>query len=506
MSQRNPRKIVLIILAVALVAVCTASSCFRKKDKSLLGRPLRVGIVSWPGYAGGIVANNGFKPNEDCIFFKNQKQTVEFLLLEDPAQRTQAFAKTGDDGVDIVWSTVDFWANELPGLTNNGVKARTIMQVDWSRGGDAIVADENIKTIEDLKGKKISLVKYTPSHWLLEYHLENSGLSDADQKEIMDNLVGKDATLDARQAFKDGQVNATVVWEPDVTLAMEKPGAHRLVSTETASNLIADVMVAKEEFIKEHPDVIKAFVQGWLDGTTEAVRNPDKVTQLLMENESLYGDMKDAKKVRDSLKTVKYADLADNAKMFGLDGSAPLFDKLYKTAGDAWVRRGYITQQIPADQAKDITFLKEIFAVSPPPPVKEAVLPAPAAGAAEGGETSRKPVNIQFASGSSELSAANKEVIDKDVALLAETNSNAYIRVEGNTDNAGPRAANIALSKARAEAVVNYLVEHYKFGKTRFIVVGNGPDKPVGGPNSNSTPEGMAKNRRTDIEVVPVRR
>src|SRR5215510_2694489 len=104
-------------------------------DQGLLGRPLRVGVVSWPGYAGGIVANNGFKPNRDCIFFKNHKQTVEFVLLEDPAQRSQAFAK-GEGGVDVVWSTVDYWANELPGFLNNGVKARAIMQVDWSRGGD----------------------------------------------------------------------------------------------------------------------------------------------------------------------------------------------------------------------------------------------------------------------------------------------------------------------------------------------------------------------------------
>jgi len=156
------------------------------------------------------------------------------------------------------------------------------------------VADENIKTIEDLKGKKISLVLYTPSHWLLEYQLENSRLNDEDQKWIMDHLVGKDATLDARQAFKDKQVDATVVWEPDVTLALERPGSHKLVSTETANNLIADLMVAREDFIKDHPDVIRAFVAGWLAGTAEANQNPDKVVQLLMENEPLYGDMKDS--------------------------------------------------------------------------------------------------------------------------------------------------------------------------------------------------------------------
>ena len=497
MSFRILGRVILLALSVFVLGGFTKCG---NTDASLLGRPLRVGVVSWPGYAGGIMANNGFKPNTECIYFKNHKQTVEFLLLEDPAQRSQAFAKTGEGGVDIVWSTVDYWANELPGFINNGVKARAIMQVDWSRGGDAIVADESIKSIEDLKGKKISLVKYTPSHWLLEYHLENSGLSDYDQKQIIDNLVGKDATLDARQAFKDKQVDATVVWEPDVTLALERPGSHKLVSTETANNLIADVMVAREDFIKDHPDVIKAFIEGWLDGTAEANRNPDKVVQLLMDNEPLYGDMKDSKKVKDSLRTVKYADLADNTKMFGLDGGKPLFDQLFATAGAAWVRRGYITSQTPPEQAKDASFLKEIYAISPVPRVTEPTLPVPPVD--KTGGTSSKPVDILFPSGQSALTTEAKQVIDNNVALLAETNSNAYIKVSGNTDNTGSRAGNIALSKARAEEVVKYLVDHYQFNRNRFIVVGNGPDKPRA---SNDTNEGKAKNRRTDVEVIPVR-
>ena len=500
MNLRILSKVILLTLSILVVGGLSSCSSLGGGDGSLLGRPLRVGVVSWPGYAGGIVANNGFKSNKECIYFKNHKQTVEFVLMEDPAVRGQAFAK-GEGGVDIVWSTVDYWANELPGFVNNGVRAKAIMQVDWSRGGDAIVADESIKSIEDLKGKKISLVKYTPSHWLLEYHLENSGLSDYDQKQIIDNLVGKDATLDARQAFKDKQVDATVVWEPDVTLALERPGSHKLVSTETANNLIADVMVAREDFIKAHPDVIKAFIQGWLDGTSEAVRNPDKVVQLLMENEPLYGDMKDQKKVKDSLRTVKYADLADNTKMFGLDGSKPLFDQLYTTAGAAWVRRGYITSQIPPDQAKDITFLKEIYAISPVPRAPEDTLPPPPVVTTTGG-TSKKPVDILFPSGSSELTPEAKQIIDTNVALLAETNSNAYIRVSGNTDNTGSRAGNVALSKARAEEVVKYMVEKYRFNRNRFIVEGNGPDKPR---EPNTTPEGQAKNRRTDVEVIPVR-
>jgi len=54
---------------------------FPSSCKGLLGRPLRVGVVTWPGYAGGIVANNGFKPNEDSIFYKQHNLCVELLLM-----------------------------------------------------------------------------------------------------------------------------------------------------------------------------------------------------------------------------------------------------------------------------------------------------------------------------------------------------------------------------------------------------------------------------------------
>src|SRR5687768_16988269 len=78
-------------------------------DQGILGRPLRVGIVTWPGYAGGIVANNGFAPNRESIYWNGHKLLVEFLLMEDVDVRATAFARGGPDGVDIVWSTVDFW-------------------------------------------------------------------------------------------------------------------------------------------------------------------------------------------------------------------------------------------------------------------------------------------------------------------------------------------------------------------------------------------------------------
>ena len=60
-----------------------------------LSRPLIVGLVSWPGYAGGIVANNGFVPADQSTFFEKYGLHVKFVLVEDIDARGKAFAKGG---------------------------------------------------------------------------------------------------------------------------------------------------------------------------------------------------------------------------------------------------------------------------------------------------------------------------------------------------------------------------------------------------------------------------
>jgi outer membrane protein OmpA-like peptidoglycan-associated protein len=50
----------------------------------------------------------------------------------------------------------------------------------------------------------------------------------------------------------------------------------------------------------------------------------------------------------------------------------------------------------------------------------------------------------------------------------------------------------------RADEVKNYLMQKYGFPSARLRTAGNGPDKPI---DSNATPEGREKNRRTDIKV-----
>ena len=151
-------------------------------------------------------------------------------------------------------------------------------------------------------------------------------------------------------------------------------------------------------------------------------------------------------------------------------------------------------------QTVDTRFLEaaaEFFPGAQPPPSRSSTSrPRPARTAAP---ILTKTVSVYFPTGSASLDENAKAVLDTQVVDLAATFGSAYLRIAGNTDNVGSRETNVRLSRARADAVTQFLVSK-GFDRNKFDVVGNGPDKPI---SSNDTDAGRAKNRRTDFEVIP---
>jgi NitT/TauT family transport system substrate-binding protein len=66
----------------------------------------------------------------------------------------------------------------------------------------------------------------------------------------------------------------------------------------------------------------------------------------------------------------------------------------------------------------------------------------------------------------------------------------------------GAAKANKELSLKRAQAVVNYLIQEHHFDPNKFIVQGNGSDKPVSGCESNADEDCKQRNRRTDFQFI----
>lgn len=87
----------------------------------------------------------------------------------------------------------------------------------------------------------------------------------------------------------------------------------------------------------------------------------------------------------------------------------------------------------------------------------------------------------------------------KMLASFLQENPDFRIEIAGHTDNQGSEADNLALSQARAQAVVNYLVEEGFISPKRLEAKGYGAAKPR---SSNDTEEGRQKNRRVEVKII----
>jgi OmpA-OmpF porin, OOP family len=103
---------------------------------------------------------------------------------------------------------------------------------------------------------------------------------------------------------------------------------------------------------------------------------------------------------------------------------------------------------------------------------------------------------IEFASGSTELRPESMPVVD-ELAGIAQRCTGLQLEIAGHTDDRGEARANLELSQRRAEAVMEYLVDH-GVALRRLTAVGYGEDRPV---VRETTDDARARNRRIEIRA-----
>lgn len=106
---------------------------------------------------------------------------------------------------------------------------------------------------------------------------------------------------------------------------------------------------------------------------------------------------------------------------------------------------------------------------------------------------------IYFASGKDVIRSSSYGLLNDIAAVLNKYPEIKQVRVEGHTDSSGNDDANMALSKARAAAVVAYLTDKGDVDAARLTSEGYGETQPVA---DNKTSAGRAKNRRVAFTIV----
>lgn len=457
-----------------------------------LDRPLVVAINTWAGHAPGVVFNNGLEPGSGSQYRKKYGLDVKFVLIEDPAAKLAAFRK-GD--VDIMWNTVDNWAREASVLAENNTRAKSILMQDWSRGGDGIVSLASIKSIEDLKGRKVACTQFTPSHFLLLYLLSQSGLSPQDRAEVERNIIFTQDAPAAAAMFKARQVDAAVTWEPDLSGAVTARGdeAHVLVSTTAATNIIADTLCARQDVIERAPASLRDFVHGWLEGIEMMKSDPASAYAVVGRALKL-----DTDTVSGMLSGLKLTTYADNAQFYGLTAGKAHYDTLFDTAFVIWRKKGLVTRPVEAKEWADTRFLSSLASEYQTQKVEEPKMAAKAPSKTDRAIIN-KQIQVHFTPGSDEIMPGSFFVLDSLGETMTSFGS-TYLRVEGNTDATGSATANMTLSDRRALAVKNYITSSFpNIEATRFQTIGRGAANPVA---DNRTEAGRQMNRRTEIKVV----
>lgn len=459
---------------------------------------LKVAVFSWGGYAPGFYYNEGFESTKASRYNKEYDMGVEFIVIDDFNANRQAW-KAGE--VDLIGTTADALPTEMEGLKE--YQPQIVFQTDWSRGGDAIIAKRGINSINDLKGKKVAVTPSTPSQTFLLWMLEaaNLTLDDIEIAEVP-------SAIDAATAFKgDNSIDAAVVWSPDDEIAIrEVPGSKVLQSTREASHIVADVFIARKDWLDENKELVNKFYEGWMKGAAEinsSESNRQKAARIMAE-----GTFFSEEDALGSINNVRLCTHGDNLNFYGknvnykgITGEA-LYTKMANTYADlgfapdpypySWRMIAYAGAINSADlfgEAHDAEQAK----VFEPATEEDKTLPAVAT----------KPISINFETGQYELTVNAKRLIDENFAGVAKAFANSRVRVEGNTDNVGNRDFNVDLSEKRAKSVAEYLLEQYDMDESRFIIVGNGPDKPVAGCETNATADCRAQNRRTEFQLIP---
>jgi NitT/TauT family transport system substrate-binding protein len=461
------------------------------------GRPLRVAVSQWPGHMPILLAAGGMKTEAGSPAHQLGLE-LEIVFIEDAPSKNKALQQ-GE--IDFVWQTVDELPISLGSYKAAGIDARAVLQIDWSRGGDACVASKEVKRVEDLLGRRAATLLFSPDHTVFEFMITNSQLTPEQVKQVRKaTQFSPDDFTFARDLFIKSKIEVACLWEPDVTLALAgRAGSHRLFSTADATELVADVLFTRKALIDTQPDLVEKLARAWFAAVENAEKDRPAAARLISRVASRFRDELGYDKTLAALAWAKWTTLADNARFFGLDGSAPAFDRVYNQADGIWINypEAEIKDRFAPSVVRDDRIVKKIWEEAGRPMPQAAVNVEPEL-ARTGAPVFTKSLSINFASGSSRLSPEAIAVVNQQVLPQLLMAGAMSVRIEGNTDIVGDQQENQELSEHRARAIVEYLAARGVTPK-RMVARGNGAGNPRA---SNATPEGRAENRRTDILFI----
>jgi NitT/TauT family transport system substrate-binding protein len=234
-----------------------------KENPFKLGVSPMSGWYAWYGVKGtGIFEKNGV--NVEIKFFPVYSDSLT------------AFYSNQLDGICIA-------ASDAVAPTNSNINFKMVLVNDNSYGADGLIVHEGINSVKELKGKTVATELGTLEHMFLLKILEDNGMTINDV-----NFVNMTIN-DAGPAFIAGKVDAAVLWEPTLSMAMQG-GGKLLYSTKQTPGLIPDTLAIHNDIIASDPKLVQGIVNSWFDGVTMLQANDPKFMKAIYDGAEISAD------------------------------------------------------------------------------------------------------------------------------------------------------------------------------------------------------------------------
>lgn len=526
-------------------------------------KPLvRIAGYAWNGQSGMIVANGGPKTTKGSLMEKNgvnlelirqdwlsELRNMQMKFIEEfdsgtafPTSDKSAFAiMIMGDGAPFYISSAQKALDEKYG--KDKYHLQVMGAIGMSYGEDKLIGPPSWKSNpKSMKGAVISTV-LGDGDWVttVNYCFAN-GLKvnpdpstyDADAVNIYPS-ENDDYIKSAEELIKSQTTNWTVslkevsngkltgktvnrkidgcaTWTPGDKLVFDKlSGFVDIVSTREFNNQMPTTVIGVKEWAEKNPEIVTNILKSALTASNQMknyedwrVRASEAVAETFkMETPKYWYDMfKGQQGTKNGLTYnmggSKVFNYADGMQYFGMSDGVNRYKSVYNQVSNYLTELnpfGFnenVGKVVPYEQAVNLFFLKNINDIESTAADK-ADYSNEATEVMASGEW-----KINFASGSASIQNNSGKDLEKIYNLLVQA-ENSKLTIVGHTDNVGGDAANVPLSRNRAQAVVSYLKQK-GIPENRFqLIDGKGASEPVA---DNSTEAGKAKNRRVVITFL----
>jgi len=324
-----------LTILVGIITLLLVTGCAQTQKTKELSK-FKISVNSWVGFAPFYLA-------QEKGFFKDEGLDVEITVMEGQPERVSAITS---GAIDAYGDTVDLLV-----LTKaEDVPTTAVSLLDFSYGGDGIVATDSIKKLSDLKGKKVAVQKNFVGESFLLYLLQQGNIS-SDDLTMVDMESGA-----AGAAFVAGQVDAAVTFEPWLGKAKTRQGGHILISSKDEPGIIVDLLSVNNNVLKTRPSDVKALERAWFKAVDYWKNNPKEADAIMAKQYDM-----SANDFADTISGLQWPDYDKNKEYFGTQDNPGKIYEIAKTFSNIFAKAGTINHEPEMTTAIDRGILQSLY-------------------------------------------------------------------------------------------------------------------------------------------------